>query len=149
MLDARIKAIEKREGRPSRVTIYCFRSSPMGAMRRSIFVSLCRGLRTRKATSSICSSAMPTDLEGNRDAIYRRPDGKDFDLPGAAQMIFSDLGTINVENIPWLSAYRFIRDELIPGLACPPRRSPSCRITRRPRRSSGCSAMSVPARSAF
>ncbi|KQV83416.1 DEAD/DEAH box helicase family protein [Rhizobium sp. Root1220] len=46
-------------------------------------------------------------------AIYRRPDGKDFDLPGAAQMIFSDLGTINVEKTRGFSAYRFIRDELI------------------------------------
>ncbi|MGY3614014.1 adenine-specific DNA methylase [Bradyrhizobium sp. USDA 10063] len=28
---------------------------------------------------------------------YLRPDGKPFELPGAAQMIFSDLGTISVE----------------------------------------------------
>jgi hypothetical protein len=34
-------------------------------------------------------------------------------LPGAAQMIFSDLGTINVEKSRGFSAYRFIRDELI------------------------------------
>ena len=47
------------------------------------------------------------------EAIYRRPDGKDFELPGAAQMIFSDLGTINVEKSRGFSAYRFIRDELI------------------------------------
>ncbi len=47
------------------------------------------------------------------EAVYRRPDGKDFDLPGAAQMIFSDLGTINVEKSRGFSAYRFIRDELI------------------------------------
>ena len=47
------------------------------------------------------------------EAIYRRPDGKDFDLPGAAQMIFSDLGTLNVEKSRGFSAYRFIRDELI------------------------------------
>ncbi|NSY51731.1 DEAD/DEAH box helicase family protein [Agrobacterium tumefaciens] len=46
-------------------------------------------------------------------AIYRRPDGKEFDLPGAAQMIFSDLGTLNVEKTRGFSAYRFIRDELI------------------------------------
>src|SRR3546814_3318898 len=47
------------------------------------------------------------------EAIYRRADSKDFDLPGAAQMIFSDLGTINVEKSRGFSAYRFIRDELI------------------------------------
>jgi len=44
---------------------------------------------------------------------YLRPDGKPYDLPGAAQMIFSDLGTINVEKSRGFSAYRWIRDELI------------------------------------
>jgi N12 class adenine-specific DNA methylase/adenine-specific DNA methylase len=45
--------------------------------------------------------------------IYLRPDGKPYDLPGAAQMIFSDLGTINVEKTRGFSAYRWIRDALI------------------------------------
>ncbi len=44
---------------------------------------------------------------------YVRPDGKPFELPGAAQMIFSDLGTISVEKTRGFSAYRWIRDELI------------------------------------
>lgn len=44
---------------------------------------------------------------------YIRQDGKPYDLPGAAQMIFSDLGTINVEKSRGFSAYRWIRDELI------------------------------------
>lgn len=44
---------------------------------------------------------------------YRRPDGKAYELPGAAQMIFSDLGTINVEKTRGFSAYRWIREELI------------------------------------
>ena len=42
-----------------------------------------------------------------------RPDGKPFELRGAAQMIFSDLGTINVEKTRGFSAYRWIRDELV------------------------------------
>jgi N12 class adenine-specific DNA methylase/adenine-specific DNA methylase len=50
---------------------------------------------------------------------YVRPDGKPFDLPGAAQMIFSDLGTINVEKTRGFSAYRWIRDELV-RLGVPP-----------------------------
>ena len=50
---------------------------------------------------------------------YLRPDGKPYDLPGAAQMIFSDLGTINVEKTRGFSAYRWIRDELI-RLGVPP-----------------------------
>ncbi|WP_429817339.1 DEAD/DEAH box helicase family protein [Ensifer sp. B1-9] len=47
------------------------------------------------------------------DTAYLRPDGKPYDLPGAAQMIFSDLGTINVEKTRGFSAYRWIRDELV------------------------------------
>lgn len=44
---------------------------------------------------------------------YVRPDGKPFELPGAAQMIFSDLGTISVEKTRGFSAYRWVRDELV------------------------------------
>lgn len=44
---------------------------------------------------------------------YRRPDGGPFELPGAAQMIFSDLGTLSVEKTRGFSAYRWIRDELV------------------------------------
>jgi hypothetical protein len=44
---------------------------------------------------------------------YVRADSKAFELPGAAQMIFSDLGTISVEKSRGFSAYRWIRDELV------------------------------------
>lgn len=44
---------------------------------------------------------------------YVRADGKPFELAGAAQMIFSDLGTIGVEKSRGFSAYRWIRDELV------------------------------------
>jgi N12 class adenine-specific DNA methylase/adenine-specific DNA methylase len=47
------------------------------------------------------------------DNAYVRSDGKRFELPGAAQMIFSDLGTISVEKSRGFSAYRWIRDELV------------------------------------
>ncbi|NEK55759.1 hypothetical protein GUK36_41760, partial [Rhizobium leguminosarum] len=46
-------------------------------------------------------------------AEYLRKDGKPFDRPGAGQLIFSDLGTINVEASRGFSAYRWIRDELV------------------------------------
>jgi hypothetical protein len=45
--------------------------------------------------------------------IYRRPDGTAYPLPGAGQMIFSDLGTLNVEATRGFSAYRWIRDSLV------------------------------------
>jgi N12 class adenine-specific DNA methylase/adenine-specific DNA methylase len=47
------------------------------------------------------------------ETTYLRPDGEPYELPGTAQMIFSDLGTINVEKTRGFSAYRWIRDELI------------------------------------
>ncbi|TCQ01783.1 N12 class adenine-specific DNA methylase [Rhizobium sp. PP-F2F-G36] len=47
------------------------------------------------------------------DNVYLRADGKPYDLPGAAQMIFSDLGTLGVEKSRGFSAYRWIRDELV------------------------------------
>ncbi|BAB54689.1 mlr9317 (plasmid) [Mesorhizobium japonicum MAFF 303099] len=47
------------------------------------------------------------------ESSYVRSDGKPFELPGAAQMIFSDLGTISVEKTRGFSAYRWIRDELV------------------------------------
>ncbi len=51
--------------------------------------------------------------EQTAEHSYTRPDGKPFELPGAAQMIFSDLGTISVEKSRGFSAYRWIRDQLI------------------------------------
>lgn len=47
------------------------------------------------------------------ESTYLRPDGKPYETTGAAQMIFSDLGTINVEKSRGFSAYRWMRDELI------------------------------------
>ncbi|RWB97632.1 MULTISPECIES: lactate dehydrogenase [unclassified Mesorhizobium] len=47
------------------------------------------------------------------ESSYVRADGKPFELAGAAQMNFSDLGTIGVEKSRGFSAYRWIRDELI------------------------------------
>ena len=44
---------------------------------------------------------------------YVQPDGKPYELPGAAQMVFSDLGTTSVEKTRGFSAYRWVRDELV------------------------------------
>ena len=44
------------------------------------------------------------------DQSYLRPDGTPYPNPGAGQMIFSDLGTINVEATRGFSAYRWIKD---------------------------------------
>ena len=47
------------------------------------------------------------------DLEYRQPNGKPFDRRGAAQMIFSDLGTLAVEDKRGFSAYRWIKDRLV------------------------------------
>jgi N12 class adenine-specific DNA methylase len=47
------------------------------------------------------------------EQTYLRPDGTPYPNPGAGQMIFSDLGTINVEATRGFSAYRWIRQQLI------------------------------------
>ncbi|MEO8714804.1 MAG: helicase-related protein [Acetobacteraceae bacterium] len=44
---------------------------------------------------------------------YRRPDGTEYPIPGAGQLIFSDLGTLSVEEKRGFSAYRWIKRELI------------------------------------
>ncbi len=44
---------------------------------------------------------------------YRRPDGSPFPIPGAGQLIYSDLGTISVEAKRGFSAYRWIKHELV------------------------------------
>ncbi len=90
----------------------------------------------------------PRDLAATpRERRYTRPDGIPYALPGAAQMIFSDLGTLNVEATRGFSAYRWIKTQLIER-GVPPARSPSCRITRNRLRSSGSSPTSMPAASA-
>ena len=41
------------------------------------------------------------------------PTARPGPIPGAGQMIFSDLGTISVEASRGFSAYRWIRDQLV------------------------------------
>jgi len=50
------------------------------------------------------------ETSGNR---YAQPDGTPYPLPGAVQMIFSDLGTLGVEAKRGFSAYRWIKRELV------------------------------------
>ena len=45
--------------------------------------------------------------------LYRHSDGTAFPQPGAGQLIFSDLGTLSVEEKRGFSAYRWIKQELV------------------------------------
>lgn len=114
MLDGRIKAIEQREGpaKPGDDILLSVITDGRHAAIDLRFVMPTADNEENNKLNLLVRNAHRIWKETG-EAIYRRPDGKDFDLPGAAQMIFSDLGTINVEKSRGFSAYRFIRDELI------------------------------------
>ncbi len=120
MLDARIKAIEQREGaaKPGDDILLSVITDGRHAAIDLRFVMPAAENEEDNKLNLLVRNAHRIWTETS-EAIYRRPDGKDFDLPGAAQMIFSDLGTINVEKSRGFSAYRWIRDELI-RLGVPP-----------------------------
>jgi N12 class adenine-specific DNA methylase/adenine-specific DNA methylase len=114
LLDARIKAIEQREGPPQ----------PGDDILLSVITDgrhAAIDLRLVDPDNDNEPDNKLNDLVANAFAIWRetagnhyvRPDGKPFELSGAAQMIFSDLGTISVEKTRGFSAYRWIRDELV------------------------------------
>jgi hypothetical protein len=114
LLDARIKAIEQREGPPE----------PGDDILLSVITDgrhAAIDLRLVGPDNDNEPDNKLNDLVANAFAIWRetagndyvRPDDKPFELSGAAQMIFSDLGTISVEKTRGFSAYRWIRDELV------------------------------------
>jgi len=113
-LDARIKAIEQRD-RPPEPGDDILLSVITDGRHAAIDLRLIDPDRDNEPDNKL------NDLVGNAyriwqetsDNAYVRPDGKPFELTGAAQMIFSDLGTINVEKTRGFSAYRWIRDELV------------------------------------
>jgi N12 class adenine-specific DNA methylase/adenine-specific DNA methylase len=114
ILDTRIKAIEKREGpaKPGDDILLSVITDGRHAAIDLRFVMPAAENEADNKLNLLVRNAHRIWKETG-EAIYRRPDGKEFDLPGAAQMIFSDLGTINVEKTRGFSAYRFIRDELV------------------------------------
>lgn len=114
ILDARIKSIEQREGpaKPGDDILLSVITDGRHAAIDLRFVIPDADNEEDNKLNLLIRNAYRIWKETAK-ATYRRPDGKDFDLPGAAQMIFSDLGTLNVEKSRGFSAYRFIRDELI------------------------------------
>ncbi|WP_266065072.1 Eco57I restriction-modification methylase domain-containing protein [Brucella intermedia] len=114
LLDARIKAIEERE-RPPEPGDDILLSVITDGRHAAIDLRLVDADNDNEPDNklnNLISNALRIWQE-TADNAYVRPDGKPFELTGAAQMIFSDLGTINVEKTRGFSAYRWIRDELI------------------------------------
>ncbi len=120
ILDARIKAIEMREG-PAQPGDDILLSVITDGRHAAIDLRLVMPANDNEEDNKLnllVRNAFRIWQE-SADSTYLRPDGKPFELPGAAQMIFSDLGTINVEKTRGFSAYRWIRDELV-RLGVPP-----------------------------
>lgn len=114
ILDARIEAIEMREG-PAQPGDDILLSVITDGRHAAIDLRLVMPANDNEEDNKLnllVRNAFRIWQETG-DHTFVRPDGKCFDLPGAAQMIFSDLGTINVEKTRGFSAYRWIRDELV------------------------------------
>ncbi|MBB2687790.1 UNVERIFIED_ORG: N12 class adenine-specific DNA methylase/adenine-specific DNA methylase [Rhizobium etli] len=120
ILDARIKAIEMREG-PAEpgddILLSVITDGRHAAIDLRLVVPANDNEEDNKLNLLVRNAFRI--WQETAENTYLRPDGKPFDLPGAAQMIFSDLGTINVEKTRGWSAYRWIRDELV-RLGVPP-----------------------------
>jgi N12 class adenine-specific DNA methylase/adenine-specific DNA methylase len=114
ILDARIKAIETRDG-PAKPGDDILLSVITDGRHAAIDLRLVMPANDNEEDNKLnllVRNAFRIWQETG-ESTYVRPDGKPFDLAGAAQMIFSDLGTLNVEKSRGFSAYRWIRDELV------------------------------------
>lgn len=114
LLDARIKAIEMRD-RPPEPGDDILLSVITDGRHAAIDLRLVdpdSGNEPDNKLNLLVANALRIWNETSANS-YVRADGKPYELPGAAQMIFSDLGTISVEKTRGFSAYRWIRDELV------------------------------------
>lgn len=114
VLAERVKAIEEREG-PPQLGDDILLSVITDGRHAAIDLRLVDADNDNEADNklnNLISNAFNI-WKATEGSTYLRHDGKPFELPGAAQMIFSDLGTISVEKTRGFSAYRWIRDELI------------------------------------
>ncbi|MBX5206807.1 helicase-related protein [Rhizobium sp. NZLR11] len=113
-LDARIKAIEMRDG-PAKPGDDILLSVITDGRHAAIDLRLVDQAMGNEAANKLNALVANTYRiwEETGQVEYRRKDGKTFDRPGAGQLIFSDLGTISVEATRGFSAYRWIRDELV------------------------------------
>ena len=114
ILDTRIKAIEQREGpaKPGDDILLSVITDGRHAAIDLRLVDPDNDNEPDNKLNMLVENAFRI-WKDTSERTYVRPDGKPFDLPGAAQMIFSDLGTINVEKTRGFSAYRWIREEMI------------------------------------
>ncbi|NTJ11730.1 helicase-related protein [Rhizobium lusitanum] len=113
-LDARIKAIEMRDG-PAKPGDDILLSVITDGRHAAIDLRLVDQAMENEAVNKLNALVANAHRiwKETGEVEYCRKDGKPFDRLGAGQLIFSDLGTISVEATRGFSAYRWIRDELV------------------------------------
>jgi N12 class adenine-specific DNA methylase len=114
VLDARIKAIEERDRRPEPgddILLSVITDGRHAAIDLRL-VDPDHDNEPGNKLNALIDAAHRIWRETAQN-LYHQPDGRPYERPGAAQMIFSDLGTIGVEKSRGFSAYRWIRDELV------------------------------------
>jgi len=114
VLARRIKQIEQRKRRPEKGDDILLSVITDGRHAAIDLRFVLEGYQDEEANklNALIAKVHTIWLE-NRDNSYVRPDCTPFPIRGAAQMIFSDLGTLNVEARRGFSAYRWIKDSLV------------------------------------
>jgi len=114
VLARRIKQIEQRKRRPEKGDDILLSVITDGRHAAIDLRFVLEGYQDEEANklNALIAKVHTIWLE-NRENSYVRPDGTPFPIRGAAQMIFSDLGTLNVEARRGFSAYRWIKDSLV------------------------------------
>jgi len=114
MLDARIKAIEARKGPPTKgddILLSVITDGRHAAIDLRFVLSDIGNEPDNKLNKLVAN--VHRIWRETSDRRYVQPDGQPYPLPGAAQMVFSDLGTLAVEASRSFSAYRWIKSELV------------------------------------
>jgi len=114
-LAARIRAIEARKGKPEKgqdILLSVITDARHAGIDLRFVTPMAANDDDNKLNTMIRNVfRIWQENSANR---YTNPDtGRPYDLPGAVQMIFSDLGTENALATRGFSAYTWIRDELI------------------------------------
>jgi len=114
LLDARIQAIEARKGPPmpgDDILLAVITDGRHAAIDLRLVLPHAANEPENKLNQLIAN--VHRIWWETSDRRYVQPSGEPYPLPGAAQMVFSDLGTLGVEETRGFSAYRWIKSELI------------------------------------
>jgi len=113
-LDARIQAIEARKGPPTPgddILLAVITDGRHAAIDLRLVLPHAANEPENKLNKLIAN--VHRIWRDTSDQRYVQPSGEPYPLPGAAQMVFSDLGTLGVEETRGFSAYRWIKSELV------------------------------------